>query len=474
MLRGAKNTVQGAKMAFGTPFLATPFGVALKKNLTRANDSQKSGAEDRNSHSKPMSSPTSSFGHGCTGETPQASKGAERVGVLISSAIYPPLTKFQSRDLKSGADDRNGNTKPMCSPSSSFEHGGTVETLQASEDAERVGVLTPSAIYPPSTKFLSRDPGAVEERKSQQGEDGDKDAKRKAQQFGVSTWVDPASSVAMLCSPRTEIALEGGIREAKMEIPPVVYPSKAVTDRLSSVTVGTSSLKAGESKSTNNFSQVLGPSSLSFTTSKECSSDKDGSTSILHKDKAKEISSEDERYCSSKSLYCFPSSHCLDRNPNLGESLGHGGPDEIPQDCVGSQGIVLTPLAVLPPSSSTRPPCWDLVAVQGRELQQCENGDKDEYRGNETILEGTESWDESCLARFSKFLGFSTAGHEEEILEFLKRFNVGRKRGKGKGGDRTTKFDREMKKLAWNVTDTVRKKDGGLGKEVRAYCYNRR
>ena len=29
MLRGAKNTVQGAKMAFGTPFLATPFGVAL-------------------------------------------------------------------------------------------------------------------------------------------------------------------------------------------------------------------------------------------------------------------------------------------------------------------------------------------------------------------------------------------------------------------------------------------------------------
>ena len=31
MLRGAKNTVQGAKMAFGTPFLATPFGVALRK-----------------------------------------------------------------------------------------------------------------------------------------------------------------------------------------------------------------------------------------------------------------------------------------------------------------------------------------------------------------------------------------------------------------------------------------------------------
>ena len=29
MLRGAKNTVQGCKMAFGTPFLATCIGVAL-------------------------------------------------------------------------------------------------------------------------------------------------------------------------------------------------------------------------------------------------------------------------------------------------------------------------------------------------------------------------------------------------------------------------------------------------------------
>ena len=290
---------------------------------------------------------------------------------------------------KSGADDRNSHTKPMCSPSSSFGHGGTVETPQASEGAERVGVLTPSAIYPPSTKFLSRDSVAVEERKSQQGEDEDKDAIRKAQQFGDSTWVDSAYSVATIRFPRTETALNGGIREAKMEIPPVGYPSKAGPERLSPVTVGTSPLKAGES--TTIFSQVMGPSCLSSPTSKDYSSDKDGSPSLLHKDKAKEIiSSEDERYCSPKPLYYFPSSPCLDRTPHLGESLGHGGPDEVPQDYVGSQGIVLTPLAILPPSSSTRPPCWDLVAVQGRELQQCENGDKDENRGNEALSEGTE------------------------------------------------------------------------------------
>ena len=36
MLRGAKNTVQGAKMAFGIPFLATCIGVALRE-LVKAN-----------------------------------------------------------------------------------------------------------------------------------------------------------------------------------------------------------------------------------------------------------------------------------------------------------------------------------------------------------------------------------------------------------------------------------------------------
>ena len=167
----------------------------------------------------------------------------------------------------------------------------------------------------------------------------------------------------------------------------------------------------------------VGPSCLSSSRSKERSLDKAGTPSFLHKDRAKEsiLSSEEERYCSPMPLYSSPSSPCLDRTPHLVESLGHGGPDEIPQDCVGSQGIVLTPLAILPPSSSTRPLCWDLVAVQGREFQQCEDGDKDENRGKEFFAEDTESWDESCLAKFSKFLGFSTAGHEEEILEFLKR-----------------------------------------------------
>ena len=227
---------------------------------------------------------------------------------------------------------------------------------------------------------------------------------------------------------------------------------------------------------TNNH--VLGSDCPSSSRSKVFSQDKARSLILVHKDRAKNPSqfSDADRYYPPMMLYSSTSSPCLDQTPHLVESFGHGGHDKTPkapEECVGSQGIALTPLALLPPPSSARPLCWDLVAVEEREVKQCEEGDKNENRGKELLVEDTVSWEESCLARFSKFLGFSTSGHEEEILEFLKRFNVGRKRGKGQGGNRITKFDREMKKLAWNVTDTIRKKDGGLGKETRAYLYSR-
>ena len=407
----------------------------LKTTLVRAKDSHISSAKERYSHPKPLYSPTSSS---CLDR-------------------FPHLEE-------------------------SFGHGGTDEISQASEGAESVGsqgtALTPSTISPSSTRPLSQDLVAVEERKVQQCEDGDKDVNREVQQVGDPTCFASASSGAAARSPRTAPVLDGGSRATRLETPTVGYPSKAGPERLSLTKVGTSPLKGGKPKPTGFFSHGLGPGCLSSSRSKELSQDKARTPSFLHKDRAKDplLSSNEERYCPPMPLYSYPSSPCLDRTPHLVESFGYEGPDEIPQaskDCVGSQGIALTPLPILPPSSSTRPLCRDLVVVEEREVQQCEDGDKDENRGKEFLAEDTESWEESCLARFSKFLGFSTSRHEEEILEFLKRFNVGRKRGKGKGEDRITKFDREMKKLAWNVTDTIRKKDGGLGKEVRAYYYSR-
>ena len=43
------------------------------------------------------------------------------------------------------------------------------------------------------------------------------------------------------------------------------------------------------------------------------------------------------------------------------------------------------------------------------------------------------SWEESCLAKFSEFLGFLIEGFKEEILELMSRINFRRQKGKGKG-----------------------------------------
>ena len=73
------------------------------------------------------------------------------------------------------------------------------------------------------------------------------------------------------------------------------------------------------------------------------------------------------------------------------------------------------------------------------------------------------------MAKISEFLGFPTEGFKEEILELMTRINSWRQKGKGKGEAVSTKFDRELKKLEWNVMDSGRKKNGAFGKGFRAY-----
>ena len=50
----------------------------------------------------------------------------------------------------------------------------------------------------------------------------------------------------------------------------------------------------------------------------------------------------------------------------------------------------------------------------------------------------------------------------------MNRINGSRQKIKGKGGARTTKFDRELKKPEWNVKDKEGKKSGARGKGARA------
>ena len=69
-----------------------------------------------------------------------------------------------------------------------------------------------------------------------------------------------------------------------------------------------------------------------------------------------------------------------------------------------------------------------------------------EFEGLLQDLDGCR-WDDSCLARFSNFLGFSTEGFEGEILNLLLRTKRRSEQNLKKGSLGTTKFDRELKKL---------------------------
>ena len=58
-----------------------------------------------------------------------------------------------------------------------------------------------------------------------------------------------------------------------------------------------------------------------------------------------------------------------------------------------------------------------------------------------------ESWEESELAKFSKFMGFSTEGLEKEILDFLIKIRKIREKVHNKNLLEKSKFERELKRL---------------------------
>ena len=84
----------------------------------------------------------------------------------------------------------------------------------------------------------------------------------------------------------------------------------------------------------------------------------------------------------------------------------------------------------------------------------------------EVLLQDLEEkggrWDDSCLARFSKFLGFSTDGIEGEILNLLLRTKRRREQNIKEEISGSTKFDRELKKLEWPVNYNGAKKKKSL------------
>ena len=93
--------------------------------------------------------------------------------------------------------------------------------------------------------------------------------------------------------------------------------------------------------------------------------------------------------------------------------------------------------------------CWDLVEFKGpilvaRDLE----GGSSLYELQEGRGEGDLDWQESSLARFSQFLGFSTDGLEKDILSFLVKIRKKREKIHSKGLLEKSRFERELKMLS--------------------------
>ena len=95
------------------------------------------------------------------------------------------------------------------------------------------------------------------------------------------------------------------------------------------------------------------------------------------------------------------------------------------------------------------------------EAERSEEGGQNEATGNERY----DSWESSCLAKFSEVLGFPTKGFEKEILELLRNLVAAQKSGKGKGNTTVTKSERELRRLKSTINYNGKQSINGGGRD---------
>ena len=91
-------------------------------------------------------------------------------------------------------------------------------------------------------------------------------------------------------------------------------------------------------------------------------------------------------------------------------------------------------------------------------------------RKTEAQLESLEnwnygSWESSCLAKFSEFLGFPTNGFEKEILNLLRNLVASQKINKERGILTVSKSERELRRLRSTINYNGNKINKGGGRD---------
>ena len=115
-----------------------------------------------------------------------------------------------------------------------------------------------------------------------------------------------------------------------------------------------------------------------------------------------------------------------------GDFSGAGGSDDV-EDRVGH-------------------PPWCMVDMNGKEGGTLTEGSLMEVEVRTEnfpvdLEERYETWEESCMVKFSEYLGFLTKGHEWEILSLLRSLTVKPNQMRPKGQQVVSRCERELKKL---------------------------
>ena len=106
--------------------------------------------------------------------------------------------------------------------------------------------------------------------------------------------------------------------------------------------------------------------------------------------------------------------------------------------------------------------CWDLVEVGKDRIDVTGKGlDSDQIVPMGNKAGGELSWEKSDLAKFSKFLGFSTEGLEKDIMEFLVKIRKRRESVHNKTFLEKSKFERELKRLECSINYEKGEKQNG-------------
>ena len=115
------------------------------------------------------------------------------------------------------------------------------------------------------------------------------------------------------------------------------------------------------------------------------------------------------------------------------------------------------------------------VGVQGKvaagesiadgEEVEVEERSEEEGQNESTGNDRYDSWESSCLAKFSEVLGFSTKGFEKEILELLRNLVDSLNSGKAKGNTTVTKSERELRRLKSTINYNGKQSNNGGGRD---------